>query len=137
MNVNDVESYWKEVGEKLGEPVVAYTLGRYLSGEDEVGPLWGILFVTDTRFFFRHFPQESWFTSLLGSKRNASKKVHIEIPLERSSLEEPEPRTLLQRLLGTGELVYSLIRPGREPLRFTADHTRKLFIDALRKRTAE
>ena len=59
------ETFWKEMAESLGENVLSYTLGQYIGGLEPEGPLWGILYMTETRLFFRHFPQQSWISSLV------------------------------------------------------------------------
>ena len=139
MNANDVESHWRKVGENLGEPVVGYTLGKYISGGSATGPLWGVLYMTETRFFFHHYPQENWFLSLMSSQKGGagggSEDIQIEVPLQGATLIDPDTPTLLQRIFGTGDRIYTLRLAGREPLRFTAEHSRKRFITTLRERT--
>lgn len=61
-----VDEFWRETEEQIGETVLAHGLAQYRSGGEEEGPLWGLIYVTPTRLFFRHFPQENWFSSILG-----------------------------------------------------------------------
>jgi hypothetical protein len=62
---DDPETFWRDYEAQHGERVEAFTLGRYLSGWDELPePLWGLLIATDGGFRFHHFAQESWFGGL-------------------------------------------------------------------------
>jgi hypothetical protein len=59
------EEFWRDYETRLGEKVLARTLGRYLSGWGDFersgeAPLWGLLILTDRGFRFHHFPQASW-----------------------------------------------------------------------------
>jgi hypothetical protein len=83
------EEFWQEYEEKIGEKVLARSLGRYLSGWqefDERGSsnLWGLVMATSGGFRFHHFPQTSWFTALTqfsGAERPKEKTMFI--PKER------------------------------------------------------
>jgi hypothetical protein len=45
--------------------VLAFTLGRYISGWAQYNlPLWGLLIATDGGFRFHHFPHEGWIEAL-------------------------------------------------------------------------
>jgi hypothetical protein len=71
--------FWERLADELGTPIVAHTLGRYLSGAREPGPLWGIFYCTAEALYFRHFAQRSWISSLatLGSDDEDSRRpVH-------------------------------------------------------------
>ena len=69
------EVFWKETEAAVGETIVVYGLAKYISGGEEESDLWGIAFVTPTRLFFRHFPQQSWVTAImLTSTRDRSDK---------------------------------------------------------------
>jgi hypothetical protein len=63
------EEFWRDYENRIGEKVLARSLGRYLSGWDEFdasggNPLWGLLIVTEKGFRFHHFPQASWLEAL-------------------------------------------------------------------------
>jgi hypothetical protein len=46
---------------RYGEKILAYVLGKYLSGwPDYKYSLWGLLIATSGGFRFHHFPQEGW-----------------------------------------------------------------------------
>ena len=77
-DADDPETFWRDYEAQHGERVAAFTLGRYLSGWDELPePLWGLLIATDGGFRFHHFAQESWFGGLSrGSSGKGAAKEH-------------------------------------------------------------
>jgi hypothetical protein len=101
-NYKDPADFWREYGEKHGETVLAYALGRLVSGWDEFDlPLWGLLIATDGGFRFHHFPQESWLGTMartaVGGDPPGEKTLFI--PKERLiSLEFRTEKSLLQRI---------------------------------------
>jgi hypothetical protein len=102
-NVQDPADFWREYGEKLGEEILAYGLGRLVSGWDEFAlPLWGLLIATGGGFRFHHFPTENRLFSLFraGTDGEAAKEKTIFIPQERiiSSAFRRET-SILKRLL--------------------------------------
>ena len=61
----DIEKFWKNYEESVGEKVLAKSLGQYKSGLAEFhNPLWGLVIATSGGFRFHHFPHESWLTAL-------------------------------------------------------------------------
>jgi len=81
------EDFWREYEEKIGEKVLARSLGQYVSGWDEFdktpgNPLWGLIMVTSGGFRFHHFPQTNWLTALaqIGPGGEAPKEKIIFIP---------------------------------------------------------
>jgi hypothetical protein len=67
------EQFWRNYEEKLGEKVLGYCLGRYISGWETFAPdLWGLSIVTASSFRFHHFPHENWFAVLTRSTMGGS-----------------------------------------------------------------
>jgi hypothetical protein len=67
-NFRDPADFWREYGEKLGEKILAYGVGRLVSGWDEFAlPLWGLLIATGGGFRFHHFPRENWLLAIIGT----------------------------------------------------------------------
>jgi hypothetical protein len=59
------EQFWQEYGARYGETILAYGLGRYISGWAEFqGEIWGLAIATSGGFRFHHFPHESWITAI-------------------------------------------------------------------------
>ncbi|MDR1950553.1 MAG: hypothetical protein LBQ38_14280 [Spirochaetaceae bacterium] len=82
----DPAKFWREYGERYGEKVLAYSLGRYLSGWDGYDePLWGLAIATDGGFRFHHFPHEGWLQALsrMTSGGEGPKEKTIFIPRDR------------------------------------------------------
>ncbi|MDR2740399.1 MAG: hypothetical protein LBB68_11295 [Treponema sp.] len=82
----DPDDFWKQYETGLGEKVLSYTLGQYLSGWPEyASPLWGLLIATSGGFRFHHFPHESWIVAIsrLSSGGAAPKEKTIFIPRDR------------------------------------------------------
>ncbi|MDR0597755.1 MAG: hypothetical protein LBG14_04545 [Treponema sp.] len=98
----DPREFWKQYEADLGEKVLAFSLGQYLSGWAEYDPpLWGLLIATDRGFRFHHFPHEGWLQSL--SRISAGGKPPVEktmfIPRERILLAElRREKSLLKRI---------------------------------------
>jgi hypothetical protein len=98
----DPEEFWREYEAALGEKVLSFSLGQYLSGWAEHDPpLWGLLIATDRGFRFHHFPNEGWLQAVTrlssGGKPPVEKTIFI--PRERILLAELRRETsLLKRL---------------------------------------
>jgi hypothetical protein len=99
----DPADFWRDYEEKLGERVLAYGLGRLVSGWDEFTlPLWGLLIASGGGFRFHHFPRQNWLLSIIGAGTGgemAGEKT-IFIPKEKiiSSAFQTE-KSVLKRLL--------------------------------------
>ena len=98
----DPQEFWREYEAALGEKVLSFSLGQYLSGWPEHDPpLWGLLIATDRGFRFHHFPHEGWLQtlSLLSSGGKAPVEKTIFIHRERIVLAElRRERSLLKRI---------------------------------------
>jgi hypothetical protein len=61
----DVNKFWSDYENTIGEKVLAKSLGQYLSGWPGYSqPLWGLAIATSGGFRFHHFPHEGWITAL-------------------------------------------------------------------------
>jgi hypothetical protein len=82
----DPQEFWKKYEADLGEKVLSFSLGQYISGWAEYDPpLWGLLIATDRGFRFHHFPHEGWLQSLsrLSTGGEPPSEKTIFIPRER------------------------------------------------------
>ncbi|MDR1586668.1 MAG: hypothetical protein LBS57_04350 [Treponema sp.] len=85
-----VDDFWREYEEKIGEKVLAKSLGQYLSGWDEFDsagwrPLWGLVIAAEGGFRFHHFPQASWLDLLknFGPGKETPREKTFFIPGDR------------------------------------------------------
>ncbi|GHV77091.1 hypothetical protein AGMMS49942_19120 [Spirochaetia bacterium] len=101
------ETFWKNYEEALGEKVLAYALGQYLTGWAEYEmPLWGLLIATDGGFRFHHFPHEGWIQALsrMSTGGDAPTEKTIFIPRDRLiSVELRREKSLLKRIFVAGQ----------------------------------
>jgi hypothetical protein len=100
---SDPREFWKSYEAQLGEKVLAFALGQYLSGWEEFdSPLWGLLIATDSGFRFHHFPHEGWLQLLsrVSSGNDAPKEKTLFIPRDRIlGAELYTEKSLLKRIL--------------------------------------
>jgi len=137
-----VEEYWAQVSDEIGSPVLAYGLGKYLSGRDDPGPLWGLLYHSASTFYFRHFAQQNWFSSLLTTTRSTgsssgdrNREVLFEIPIAHiQTVEVAGPESLMERIFRPSPSVISLVSmfESAPPFRFTIENNRDTFLSSLR-----
>jgi hypothetical protein len=78
----DPAEFWRDYETQNGEKVLAFTLGRYISGWPSYDmPLWGLVIATDGGFRFHHFPHESWIEAVsrvtTGGKAPEEKTIFI------------------------------------------------------------
>jgi hypothetical protein len=103
-NTNDPAEFWRDYEAKIGEKIVRYGLGRYLSGWDEFkSDLWGLVIVTEGGFRFHHFPHEGWLGALTrvgggGGSTPTEKTLHIP-KSSFISIELKKEKSLLKRIL--------------------------------------
>ncbi|MDR0719776.1 MAG: hypothetical protein LBF78_09085 [Treponema sp.] len=115
----DPAQFWQEYEKQVGEKVLAFTLGQYISGWDgEDHSLWGLIIATSGGFRFHHFPHEGWIQALTRVTTGGTapkertlfipkeKIVHVELVLEKSLLKRiffsVPPRFVLRYIDDTG-----------------------------------
>jgi hypothetical protein len=83
----DPDQFRKTFEARWGEEILAYELGRYLSGwkefdDNPAGPLWGLLVVTGGGLRFHHFAHENWLEALtrIGTGTEGPKEKTLFIP---------------------------------------------------------
>lgn len=138
---DSIDTFWSQVAEEIGEPVLAYGLGRYISGRDEPGPLWGLIYHSATIFYYRHFPQQSWFSSLLSQRKiegrgdARGREIIYEIPLAQiKTVNASREGSWVQRILSPSPPVISLVGvfESTPPFRFTIENNGDAFLASLR-----
>ncbi|TVQ35613.1 MAG: hypothetical protein EA384_16050 [Spirochaetaceae bacterium] len=108
-----VKAFWDQTEEELGEEVIVYAMGRCLSGCAELPPsaqMWGLFFITERALYFRHFPRQSWFNSLMSSSGvSADKEVYISVPMERiQDVAVHRESSFLKRLMSSTPPTFSI-----------------------------
>ena len=62
----DSEQYWKRKEDDIGEKIRGRMLAEFIDGyQNFSGPILGILFYTESAFYFQTFPKKNWFLPLL------------------------------------------------------------------------
>jgi hypothetical protein len=62
----DSEQYWKKKEDDIGEKIKGRMIAEFIDGyQNFSGPILGILFYTESAFYFQTFPKKNWFLPLL------------------------------------------------------------------------
>jgi hypothetical protein len=115
------DEFWQEYEEKIGEKVLARSLGQYISGWEEfesrrLTALWGLIIATTGGFRFHHFPQQSWLDAFSRNTETPKDKT-IFIPRDNiisaqitkenrwwiKILKSPSPQLIIRYRNETGE----------------------------------
>ncbi len=134
----DVKEFWAAMEQTLGTKILGYALGQYLSGRDPAKPLWGLLYLTQTTLYFRHFHQQNWISAISqsGGASRGSSEVVLEIHLTADTVLQREPAAgFLGSFLRGSARVFSLSSPGSEipPFRFTVEQSDSTLIAELER----
>jgi phage FluMu gp28-like protein len=102
---NDRDEFWQKLEQELGEKIEAYSLSRcVLRDAKNQGPFWGLCYITKSAFYFRHFAQENWLSSIIkvsGRTSKTSEEFIITVPLDSVvSFTPPPKRSVFSRLMG-------------------------------------
>lgn len=85
----EVQKYWQEKEREIGEKIKGKDMSEYLSGYYGLtGRTWGLLYYTDTSFYFQTFPKKNWVTSLFRSGQNEYSGESINFKIPWSSVKE-------------------------------------------------
>lgn len=67
-NKQNIEKYWKEKELEINEKIKGKQICEYISGYQELKEqTWGLLYYTQSSFYFQTFPKKNWVSSLLSS----------------------------------------------------------------------
>jgi len=86
---NSVDAFWREYEEKIGEKVLARSLGQYVSGWKEFDSqgwagIWGLIIATSGGFRFHNFSKTSWLSALTNrTSQEITKERILDIPKEK------------------------------------------------------
>lgn len=79
----DVEEFWGKKEQEIGEKIRGKDMSEYLCGYPDIKERsWGLLYYTESSFYFQTFPRKNWFTSLLGGGQteNTGQTFHFRVP---------------------------------------------------------
>jgi hypothetical protein len=142
----EVEAFWAQTEEELGERIIIYSMAQYVDGREEAGPLWGLLYLSETALHFRYFSHENWLGRFMksavrsGSGTGAKKEREVVFRIdlrESSELRKPPPQGWLQRIFASRPPLLALESRGNaDPFRFTIEYRAEEFIVALERQLA-
>jgi len=146
MAETEVERFWRETEERLGERVLLYSLGQYLGGYGDVrSGAWGLFYISDSALHFQTFPNQNWFSTIFRSvTRNRARDqetTEMEFTLPQASIREVQlhgERSLWKRVVAPQPptvSVFYINEDGNESeLRFLMDMKVKEFVNLLSAR---
>ncbi len=146
MAETEVERFWRETEERLGERVLLYSLGQYLGGYGDVrAGAWGLFYISDSALHFQTFPNQNWFSTIFRSfarSRAREEATEMEFTLPQASIREAQlrgGRSLWKRIFAPEPptvSVYYINEDGNESeLRFLMDMKVKEFVNLLKARS--
>jgi len=66
----DAEQFWRKKEEDIGEKIKGKSMAEFISGyQDFSGPIWGILFYTESAFYFQTFPRRNLLFSFIRERQ--------------------------------------------------------------------
>jgi hypothetical protein len=136
----DRDKFWQDLERDLGEKIEAYSLSRcLLTKAENQGPFWGLCYITKSTFYFKHFAQENWLTSIFkfsGRTSKTSDEFIVTVPIASIVTFSPPPkRGLLSKILGaeTPPVVIRYTNPEStvEEIRVSIDGDLEPFVSLL------
>jgi len=81
------DTFWQEYEEKIGEKVLARSLGKYISGWEEFdnnnwANLWGLIIASEGGLRFHNFPQHHWLDTFSRNREPGKEKIFF-LPREK------------------------------------------------------
>ena len=66
----DVEQFWKKKEEEIGEKIKGRSIAEFIDGyQNFSGPILGILFYTESAFYFQTFPRQNLLFSFMRAEQ--------------------------------------------------------------------
>lgn len=102
-NQKDIEKYWKEKEQEIGEVIKNKDISEYISGYQGIKDrVWGLLYYTENSFYFQTFPKRDWLISLLrgGQAEYSGKAINFHILWENVlDISIPGKRSFISSIL--------------------------------------
>lgn len=142
---SEVERFWRETEERIGEHVLLYSLGQYQAGYGDVRPgAWGLFYISESALHFQTFPSQNWFSALFrGISRGRARETETEMEFMVPQASIREVRLITEgswwkRLVSPHPPIVSVLyidADGQEAdLRFAMDMKVKDFVNLLNAR---
>jgi len=85
----DVEQFWKKKEEDIGEKIEGKSMAEFISGyQNFSGPILGILFYTESAFYFQTFPRQNFLFSFLRAGQPERKENQLNFRILWSDVEK-------------------------------------------------
>ncbi len=146
MSDTEVERFWHETEARLGERILLYSLGQYLSGYSDVrNGCWGLFFISESALHFQTFPSQNWFSAifrgLARSRANREAETEMAFALPQASISDvrlQNEQSWWRRLVSPQPPIVDvryIDEDGKEAdLRFSMDMKVKDFVNLLSAR---
>ena len=135
----EIAAFWSDLEDELGERIIARSIGEYFSGFEGIkGPLWGLFFITESSFYFRHFNQPNWFSAVIQASGSSVGNGELFISIPRKDILEAgtvKSASFLSRLIAPPQpvlvLEYKDATRVRRDLRIRLEQNREIFFSEL------
>ena len=87
----DVEQFWKKKEEDIGEKIKGKSMAEFIGGyQNFSGPILGILFYTESAFYFQTFPRQNWLFSFMRAEQPEREENQLNFRILWSDVEKIE-----------------------------------------------
>ncbi|MCK4241609.1 MAG: hypothetical protein KAX30_08295 [Candidatus Atribacteria bacterium] len=87
----DVEQFWKKKEEDIGEKIKGKSMAEFIGGyQNFSGPILGILFYTESAFYFQAFPRRNWLFSFMRAEQPEREENQLNFRILWSDVEKIE-----------------------------------------------
>ncbi|MEW5814091.1 MAG: hypothetical protein AB1798_01680 [Spirochaetota bacterium] len=142
MQTDDVQKFWSDLENTIGEKILIYSMGDYLGGYQNItGPVVGLFYLTATKLFFQTFPKENFLSTLFrGFTRSTTRNepITFSIPLDKIKAVIHPPKksfwkSFLSPAVQPNALDYLDDNETAKQFRFTLIAKEKEFLDILQE----
>jgi len=85
----DVEQFWKKKEEDIGEKIKGRSMAEFIGGyQNFSGPILGILFYTESAFYFQTFPRQSLLFSFIRAEQPEREENQLNFRILWSDVEK-------------------------------------------------
>ena len=85
----DVEQFWKKKEEDIGEKIKGRSMAEFIGGyQNFSGPILGILFYTESSFYFQTFPRRNLLFSFMRAEQSEREENQLNFRILWSDVEK-------------------------------------------------